>query len=156
MVYAATPRSSTLHPPPSPLPLATLSAFPLPLSPSLPINESPRPLQGPRCVINHPDDVLDDMNDWSREQHGRSGLTDNCRASTLSLSEAEELVLEFVTGLVPQAGIAPLAGNSVHVDRNFLRRRMPRLEAHLKFRNVDVSTIAEVAMRWCPRKLKDR
>jgi oligoribonuclease len=109
-----------------------------------------RVIEGPEIAIHHPDSVLDDMNEWSREQHAKSGLSARCRASAVSLAEAEEQVLAFVKRhCAYQAGI--LAGNSVHVDRAFLMHRMPKLLEHLHYRIVDVSSVAELARRWHPK-----
>ena len=90
------------------------------------------------------------MNPWCIEHHGASGLTDRVRSSTVSMQDAEELVLAFITKHVPEPKVALLAGNSVHVDLAFLRQCMPRLVDHLHYRIVDVSSIAEVCRRWCP------
>jgi oligoribonuclease len=109
-----------------------------------------RVIEGPEIAIRHPDAVLDDMNEWSQEQHAKSGLVARCRASSVDLAEAEEHVLEFVKKhCAYQTGI--LAGNSVHVDRAFLMHRMPKLLEHLHYRIVDVSSVAELARRWHPK-----
>jgi oligoribonuclease len=106
--------------------------------------------EGPDLVIHQPDSVLEGMNDWCTEHHTASGLVDKVRASTVSLAEAEALTLELVQAWCT-AGTAPLAGNSIHVDRFFLRHHMPKLEAHLHYRNVDVTSIKELARRWLPK-----
>ena len=85
-------------------------------------------------MIHQPEAILDGMNEWSKEQHGKSGLTQRVRDSELSMREAEEKVLEFVRQRVPDAGVALLAGNSVHCDRMFLLKYMPELAAHLSYR----------------------
>jgi oligoribonuclease len=109
-----------------------------------------RVIEGPEIAIHHDDSTLEGMNEWSREQHAKSGLTARCRASKTSLQQAEEQVLEFVKKHCEyQAGI--FAGNSVHVDRSFLMMHMPRLCEHLHYRIVDVSSVAELARRWHPR-----
>ena len=105
--------------------------------------------EGPDLVIGQPESALAAMNDWSREHHQASGLLGRVRESTVSQAEAEARTLEFVRSHVA-AGQAPLAGNSVHVDRYFLRHHMPALEAHLHYRNVDVTTVKELARRWFP------
>jgi oligoribonuclease len=113
-----------------------------------------RLVEGPDLVIHAPDDVLAQMDDVVVEMHAGSGLTDEIRASELSIGQAEEQVLAFVRRFVPEPNTAPLAGNSVHADRAFLRRYMPELEAHLHYRNVDVSTLKELVRRWYPDLLE--
>lgn len=112
------------------------------------------PVEGPNLAIHHSDEVLSNMNEWCIEHHGASGLTDRVRNSAVSMQEAEEQVLSFVTKHVPEPKVALLAGNSVHVDLAFLRQCMPRLVDHLHYRIVDVSSIAEVCRRWCPEIAK--
>jgi oligoribonuclease len=109
--------------------------------------------EGPQLVVTQPEAALERMAPVVAEMHAKSGLDAAVRASTTTLAQAEQRVLEFVTELVPQARSAPLAGNSVHADRMFLRRHMPALEAHLHYRNVDVSTLKELARRWRPEVL---
>lgn len=109
--------------------------------------------EGPDLVLHQPEDVLEAMNEWSREHHAASGLTERVRRSPVSEAEGERLTLEFVSLHCP-AGAAPLAGNSIHVDRSFLRAYMPALEAYLHYRNVDVTTVKELARRWNPRVLE--
>lgn len=105
--------------------------------------------EGPEIAIHHPDDVLDNMNEWCIEHHGKSGLTQRCKDSTISLAAAEQQVLEFIQQHVqPQA--AQLAGNSIHVDRMFLSKYMPKLVQYLHYRIVDVSTVKELCRRWYP------
>jgi oligoribonuclease len=111
--------------------------------------------QGPDLVVAAAPEALDAMDDIVRTMHTRSGLLDEIAASDLSVSAAEQQTLEFVRRHVPRPAIAPLAGNSVHADRMFLRRYMPTLEAHLHYRNVDVSTLKELARRWRPQLLDD-
>jgi oligoribonuclease len=106
--------------------------------------------EGPDLVIHQPDAVLADMNEWCTLHHTASGLVDKVRASTVSLEEAEALTFEIVQQCCA-AGTAPLAGNSIHVDRFFLRHHMPKLEAHLHYRNVDVTSIKELVRRWLPK-----
>jgi len=102
-------------------------------------------------VIHTHDDVLDTMVPYVRDMHASSGLTDAVRASTLTLGEAEELVLDYVKGHVPDARTAPLCGNSIATDRGFIASDMPALDAHLHYRMIDVSSIKELARRWYPR-----
>ncbi len=108
--------------------------------------------EGPDLVIHQPEAVLSAMDDWNKTHHGESGLIDAVRASELSEAEAEAQILAFVAEHCP-ARTAPIAGNSVHQDRRFLQRYMPALEAHLHYRNVDVSTVKELARRWYPNEL---
>jgi oligoribonuclease len=106
--------------------------------------------EGPDIVIAAPQDALDGMVDVVQQMHAASGLTEEITASTVSVAEAEQQVLAFVRRWVPEAGTAPLAGNSVHADRAFLRRYMPELEGYVHYRNVDVSTVKELTRRWYP------
>ncbi|EIE25037.1 ribonuclease H-like protein, partial [Coccomyxa subellipsoidea C-169] len=106
-------------------------------------------IEGPEIAIQQSEAVLASMNPWCIDHHGASGLTQRCRESTVSIEQAEEQLLEFV-GRHTEPGEARLAGNSVHVDMQFLRRRMPRLFAHFHHRIIDVSTVAELAARWFP------
>jgi len=105
---------------------------------------------GPDLVVAAPDAALDGMADVVRRMHTASGLLEEVRATDRTVAAAEQATLEFVRTLVPDPSSAPLAGNSVHADRAFLRRHMPTLEAHLHYRNVDVSTLKELARRWQP------
>lgn len=105
--------------------------------------------EGPDIVVRQPQTVLDAMDEWNTKHHGASGLTARVQASTVSLEEAEEQVLVFIAAHT-KAGASPLCGNSVHQDRAFIARYMPRLNAHLHYRNVDVSTLKELVRRWYP------
>lgn len=107
-------------------------------------------VEGPDLVIAQPDEALEGMVDVVRQMHEASGLTEAVRASEVSVADAEREVLSFIAEHVPEPRVAPLAGNSVHADRMFLRRYMPEVEAHLHYRNVDVSTVKELAKRWRP------
>lgn len=111
--------------------------------------------RGPDLVIAAPQRALDAMEDVVRTMHTRSGLLDEIAASQLTVRDAEDATLEFVRAHVPKPATAPLAGNSVHADRMFLRRYMPTLEAYLHYRNVDVSTLKELARRWRPELLDE-
>src|ERR671911_1806126 len=104
---------------------------------------------GPVLVIHQPDEVLDGMDSWNKSTHAKSGLIEKVRASRLSEAEAERQGLEFLAPLVP-ASSSPMCGNSICQDRRFLARWMPRLEAFFHYRNVDVSTLKELARRWQP------
>ena len=105
--------------------------------------------QAPVLVVHQSPAVLDAMDDWNKSTHARSGLIDRVKASMLSEAEAEEQMLAFLLEHVPP-GVSPMCGNSVHQDRRFLSRYMPRLEAHFLYRNLDVSTLKELAKRWKP------
>lgn len=105
--------------------------------------------EAPVLVVHQPDAVLDAMDEWNKSTHARTGLVERVRASTLSEAEAEARMLAFLLEHVP-AGVSPMCGNSVHQDRRFLSRYMPRLEAHFLYRNLDVSTLKELAKRWKP------
>ena len=106
---------------------------------------------GVDLVIHADDTTLDGMPDVVRDMHARSGLTEEVRASTLTLAEAERQVLEYIRGYVPEARTAPLCGNSIATDRGFIARDMTELDNHLHYRMVDVSSIKELCRRWYPR-----
>ncbi len=103
--------------------------------------------EGPDLVIHQPDEQLEAMDAWNTAHHGGSGLTQAVRESTISVTEAEDATLEFLRAWVPQ-GISPLCGNSVHNDRLFLAKFMPRLHDYMHYRNIDVSTVKELGKRW--------
>lgn len=105
--------------------------------------------EGPELIVHQPDSVLEAMDAWNTKHHGESGLTDKVRASTVSEADAEAQTLEFIEAYVGKRE-APLAGNSIHQDRRFLARYMPTLSEYLHYRNVDVSTVKELAKRWYP------
>lgn len=109
--------------------------------------------EGPVFAIKQPDSVLDNMNEWCIEQHGKSGLTARCRASDISLAEAEQQTIAFLKQYVP-AGKSPMCGNSIGQDRRFLVEYAPELEAFFHYRNLDVSTVKELAKRWNPEVTK--
>ena len=103
-------------------------------------------------VVIHADDAtLGGMLDVVWEMHEKSGLTDASRASAVTVEEAENLIMEYVATWVPEPRTAPLCGNSIATDRAFLARDMPRLDAHLHYRMIDVSSIKELCRRWYPR-----
>jgi oligoribonuclease len=106
-------------------------------------------LEGPALAIHQSDAQLDLMDAWNKGTHGRSGLVDKVRASTISEAEAEERVLEFIARYVPKQA-SPMCGNSIGQDRRFLVKYMPKLEAYFHYRNLDVSTLKELARRWRP------
>jgi len=105
--------------------------------------------EGPVLAVHHDKQALDKMNEWCKKQHAASGLSERVLASGVSLAEAEAQTLAFIRRYVPERG-APLCGNSVHQDRRFLVRYMPRLEAYLHYRIIDVSTVKELVKRWYP------
>jgi len=105
--------------------------------------------EGPSIVIHQPDHMLDGMDEWNTTHHGDSGLTAKVKSSTTSMHHAEMQSLDFIRQYVP-AQTSPLCGNSIHQDRRFLVPYMPELEAYLHYRNIDVSTIKELARRWYP------
>lgn len=107
--------------------------------------------EGVDVVIHASDEQLDAMPDVVRDMHARSGLTDEVRASTVTLAEAEKLVLDYVREHVAEGRAAPLCGNSIATDRGFLARDMPELDGFLHYRMVDVSSIKELCRRWYPR-----
>ncbi len=108
--------------------------------------------EAPVLVVHQPDSVLNSMDSWNTNTHARTGLTDRVRASSLDEAQVEATMLEFVSQYVP-ATTSPMCGNSVHQDRRFLARYMPRLEAYFLYRNLDVSTLKELARRWRPELL---
>jgi oligoribonuclease len=107
--------------------------------------------EGPSIVVHQPDDVLDNMDEWCTTQHGKSGLTDRVRKSTITVETAENLTLAFLRQYVPE-GKSPMCGNSICQDRRFLARWMPKLEMYFHYRNLDVSTLKELTSRWAPEK----
>jgi oligoribonuclease len=107
--------------------------------------------KGVDIVIHASDDLLNSMVPIVRDMHANSGLTELVRASTVTLAEAEKTVLDYVTSHIPQAGAAPLCGNSIATDRSFLARDMPALDEYLHYRMIDVSSLKELARRWYPR-----
>ena len=102
-------------------------------------------------IVHAHDDVLDTMVPFVRDMHASSGLTDAVRASTVTLGDAEKLVLDYVRSHVNEPKSAPLCGNSIATDRGFLARDMPALDEHLHYRMIDVSSLKELAKRWYPR-----
>ena len=106
--------------------------------------------EGPVIAVHQSDEVLAGMDEWITRQHGGSGLTQRVRESRISTAEAERLTLEFLEQWVPK-GKSPICGNSICQDRRFLYRQMPTLEAYFHYRNLDVSTLKELAARWAPQ-----
>ena len=103
--------------------------------------------EGPNLVVHQSDELLAAMDEWNTKHHGDSGLTQRVRESTLDEETAAQALLEFMQQHVPERS-APLAGNSVHQDRRFLRRYMPEVDDYLHYRIIDVSTIKELGRRW--------
>jgi len=106
--------------------------------------------EGPVRVVHQADHVLEGMDSWNKATHSRSGLITKVKASSLSEADVEAEMIDFLSGYVP-AGASPMCGNSVCQDRRFLARYMPRLEAYFHYRNLDVSTLKELARRWKPQ-----
>ncbi len=107
--------------------------------------------EGVDIVINADDDALANMPAVVTDMHAKSGLTDEVRASTVTLEEAEQRVLAYIKEHVPVAGTVPLAGNSIGTDRGFISRDMTALDTYLHYRMIDVSSIKELSRRWYPR-----
>jgi oligoribonuclease len=107
--------------------------------------------EGVDIVLHAGDEALAGMVEIVRQMHAKSGLTDEVRRSTVTLTEAEDRVLEYVTKFVPEPRTAPLCGNSIATDRGFIARDMPRLDTHLHYRMIDVSSVKELCRRWYPR-----
>jgi len=108
--------------------------------------------EGPVIAIHQPEEVIEGMDEWNTRQHGQSGLIERVRSSGHDLASAEAATLEFLRQWVPE-GESPMCGNSICQDRRFLARLMPRLEAWFHYRNLDVSTLKELAKRWKPEIL---
>ncbi|MBV8465942.1 MAG: oligoribonuclease [Burkholderiales bacterium] len=106
-------------------------------------------VEGPVLVVHQPDSVLDAMDDWNKNTHGKSGLIDRVKASTLSEAEVAGRMLDFLSQYVPK-GASPMCGNTIHQDRRFMARWMPALEDWFHYRNLDVSTLKELCKRWRP------
>lgn len=108
--------------------------------------------EGPVMAIHQPKQLLDDMDEWCTKHHGQSGLTQRVIESTTSEAEAESATLEFLAQWVPQ-GKSPMCGNSIGQDRRFLIRYMKKLHNYFHYRNIDVSSLKELAVRWKPEIL---
>lgn len=105
--------------------------------------------EGPVFAIHTPDIVLNSMDDWNTRQHGQSGLIDRIRRSNVTIAQAETETIAFLSKYV-ESGRSPMCGNSICQDRRFLARQMPTLERFFHYRNLDVSTVKELAYRWRP------
>jgi oligoribonuclease len=110
-------------------------------------------IEGPVFAIHQSDEVLDGMDAWNKGTHGRSGLIDRVKASTTDEAAAEAAVIAWLSAYVPP-GKSPMCGNSICQDRRFLAKDMPQLEAFFHYRNLDVSTLKELAKRWKPQALE--
>jgi len=106
-------------------------------------------IEGPVLVIHQSAELLGKMDAWNKGTHGKSGLIDKVKASSLSEEQAERILLDFISRYVPKSA-SPLCGNTISQDRRFLVKYMPKLEAWLHYRNLDVSTLKELAKRWKP------
>lgn len=109
--------------------------------------------EGPVLVLHQPDAVLDGMDSWNKGTHGKSGLIDKVKASRLTAADVQTQMIEFMKQHVP-ARTSPMCGNSICQDRRFMARHLPDMEAYFHYRNLDVSTLKELAARWRP-ELKD-
>ncbi|WNK21354.1 oligoribonuclease [Halomonas piscis] len=109
--------------------------------------------EGPVIAVKQPDSLLEQMDDWNRKTHGESGLVKRVQESTTDTAAAEAQTLAFLRRYV-EPGTSPMCGNSIHQDRRFLEREMPELWAFFHYRNLDVSTVKELARRWNPDALK--
>jgi oligoribonuclease len=105
--------------------------------------------EGPVFAIHQSDETLNKMDAWNKGTHGRSGLIDRVKASTVTEADAETALIAFLKNFVP-AGKSPMCGNSICQDRRFMARGMPKLEAFFHYRNLDVSTLKELCKRWKP------
>ncbi len=108
--------------------------------------------EGPVFAVHQPDKVLNAMDEWNTRQHGKSGLTERVRHSTVTTRQAELATIAFLAEWAA-AGQSPMCGNSICQDRRFLAREMPELERYFHYRNLDVSTVKEIAARWRPELL---
>lgn len=106
--------------------------------------------EGPVLAVHQSEEVLAGMDDWNRRQHGGSGLSARVRASNITAAEAQKRTLEFLMRWL-EPGESPMCGNSICQDRRFLAREMPQLERFFHYRNLDVSTLKELARRWAPQ-----
>mgnify|MGYP006205662179 CR=1 FL=1 len=106
-------------------------------------------IEGPVLVIHQSDELLNQMDKWNKDTHGKSGLIDKVKASTTSEADAEAQILAFLKKYVPKSS-SPLCGNTISQDRRFLVKFMPKLEAFFHYRNLDVSTLKELSRRWKP------
>lgn len=108
--------------------------------------------EGPVMAIHQSDEVLSRMDNWNQNQHGKSGLVDRVRKSSLNEADAEKRTIEFLRQYLPESA-SPMCGNSICQDRRFMARCMPKLEAFFHYRNLDVSSLKELVSRWAPELL---
>lgn len=108
--------------------------------------------EGPVLAIHQPDSIIDNMDEWNTKTHGNSGLIQRVKDSKVDEAEAVKQTIAFLQQHVGK-GVSPMCGNSVHQDRRFLNKYMPELEDFFHYRNIDVSTLKELARRWAPEKL---
>jgi oligoribonuclease len=106
-------------------------------------------IEGPVLVVSQPDTLLDQMDSWNKGTHGKSGLIDKVKASTLTEAQAQDILIQFISQYVPKSA-SPLCGNTISQDRRFLVKYMPKLDAYFHYRNLDVSTLKELSKRWRP------
>ncbi|WP_415894498.1 oligoribonuclease [Neptuniibacter sp. PT8_73] len=109
--------------------------------------------EGPTLAIHQTDEILDGMDEWCTNQHGKSGLTQRVKDSQVTEAQAEAQTIEFLKQYL-EAGASPMCGNSIGQDRRFLNKYMPELEAFFHYRNLDVSSLKELAKRWKPEVAK--
>ncbi len=109
--------------------------------------------EGPSIVIGQSEEIMNGMDEWCTNQHGKTGLTERVLRSTISAETAENVTIAFLEKYVP-AGKSPMCGNSICQDRRFLARWMPKLEEYFHYRNLDVSSLKELAVRWKPEALE--
>jgi len=109
--------------------------------------------EGPVLAIHQPDEAIKGMDDWNQKHHGESGLIERIKKSTIDSAEAERQTIEFISQWVGK-NKSPICGNSICQDRRFLYRYMPKLEDYFHYRNLDVSTLKELAARWAPELQK--
>ena len=109
--------------------------------------------EGPMLAIHQSDQIMNAMDEWNTNQHGKSGLTERVKKSTLTVADAERQTLDFLEKYVAK-GVSPMCGNSICQDRRFMARLMPELEDYFLYRNLDVSSIKELAKRWSPEVAK--
>jgi len=109
--------------------------------------------EGPVIAINQPDEELNKMDEWCTQTHGKSGLTQRVKDSTVTVDEAQHMTLDFIKAYIPP-GKSPMCGNSICQDRRFMAKYMPELEQYFHYRNLDVSTLKILAQKWKPEILK--
>ncbi len=108
--------------------------------------------EGPVLAIHQPDSIIDNMDEWNTKTHGHSGLVQRVKDSKVNEAEAVRQTIEFLKQYVPK-GVSPMCGNSIHQDRRFTTKYMAELDEYFHYRNIDVSTLKELARRWAPEKL---